>query len=168
MMHPNKKIIITFLFLICNIIVCLSLSFKSKRISTSDSKKIDELIRSIYENLQNNDWSMIENLFYENKLNISIESNRIVENYNNYDYLGKIHSISEIQLYQVYKNKAGKFIKIVGLNKEFDSQPYDYPIGNIYYIKVNVEYQNLKTNEYFFMVKDKERFRIYELKIVLL
>lgn len=102
MMHPNKKIIITFLFLICNIIVCLSLSFKSKRISTSDSKKIDELIRSIYENLQNNDWSMIENLFYENKLNISIESNRIIENYNNYDYLGKIHSISEIQLYQVY------------------------------------------------------------------
>lgn len=154
--------------MICNIIVCLSLSFKSKRISTSNSKKIDELIRSIYENLQNNDWSMIENLFYENKLNISIESNRIIENYNNYDYLGKIHSISEIQLYQVYKNKAGKFIKIVGLNKEFDSQPYDYPIGNIYYIKVNVEYQNLKTNEYFFMVKDKERFRIYELKIVLL
>ena len=154
--------------MICSIIVCLSLSFKSKRISTSDSKKIDELIRSIYENLQNNDWSMIENLFYENKLNISIESNRIIENYNNYDYLGKIHSISEIQLYQVYKNKAGKFIKIVGLNKEFDSQPYDYPIGNIYYIKVNVEYQNLKTNEYFFMVKDKERFRIYELKIVLL
>ena len=154
--------------MICNIIVCLSLSFKSKRISTSDSKKIDELIRSIYENLQNNDWSMIENLFYENKLNISIESNRIIENYNNYDYLGKIHSISEIQLYQVYKNKAGKFIKIVGLNKEFDSQPYDYLIGNIYYIKVNVEYQNLKTNEYFFMVKDKERFRIYELKIVLL
>lgn len=35
-------------------------------------------------------------------------------------------------------------------------------------LKVNVEYQNLKTNEYFFMVKDKERFRIYELKIVLL
>ena len=54
------------------------------------------------------------------------------------------------------------------VSKDFDSQPYDYPIGNIYYIKINVEYENVKTNEYFFIVKTEEKFKIYELKIVLL
>ena len=52
------------------------------------------------------------------------------------------------------------------VSKDFDSQPYDYPIGNIYYIKINVEYENVKTNEYFFIVKTEEKFKIYELKIV--
>ena len=168
MTHPNKKIFIAFFFLIFNIIFCNSLSFKSKRISNSDSKKIEELLGVIYRSFEDNDWREIENLFYKNKLNIYIESNQIIENYNNYNYLGKIHNINEIQLYQAYRNKAGKIIKKMEVSKDFDSQSYDYPIGNIYYIKINVEYENLKTNEYFFIVKTEEKFKIYELKIVLL
>ena len=168
MTHPNKKIFIAFFFLIFNIIFCNSLSFKSKRISNSDLKKIEELLGVIYRSFEDNDWREIENLFYKNKLNICIESNQIIENYNNYNYLGKIHNINEIQLYQAYRNKAGKIIKKMEVSKDFDSQPYDYPISNIYYIKINVEYENVETNEYFFIVKTEEKFKIYELKIVLL
>ena len=97
MTHPNKKIFIAFFFLIFNIIFCNSLSFKSKRISNSDSKEIEALLEVIYRSFEDNDWREIENLFYKNKLNICIESNQIIENYNNYNYLGKIHNINEIR-----------------------------------------------------------------------
>ena len=51
-------------------------------------------------------------------------------------YNDNIYNINEIQLYQAYRNKAGKIIKKMEVSKDFDSQPYDYPIGNIYYIKI--------------------------------
>ena len=168
MMLLNKKKGMMFFFLTLSILLCYSLSFRSKRISSFDSEKIEKLIKIFYANYECDDWDIIKKLFYENKINISIESKMIMENYNDYNFLGKIHNINEIPVYQFYKKRAGKILKTIYLSEEFDPQPYDYPIGNIYYVKLNIEYQNVKTNEYFFIVKDEEKFRIYELKIILL
>jgi hypothetical protein len=54
------------------------------------------------------------------------------------------------------------------LTKEFDSQPYDYPVGNIFYVKVSNEYEKKVINDYFFIIKDEDCLKIYELKKVIL
>ena len=140
-----------------------SLSFHSRRITEDEIIIIEKLINNFYEKCENDNLFLIKNDFYEKKLNIRIESNIIIKNYEDNDYLGLIREEKDMALYSNFKNKAGKCIKWNIIKYEFDTQPYDYPIGNIFYVVAKCEYKNAKTTDFFFIT---DEFKIYEIRKV--
>ena len=53
-------------------------------------------------------------------------------------------------------------------NASIVKQPYDYPVGNVYYISIDAQYENAKTRQYFFIINGHKQFEIYEYKIEIL
>ena len=62
----------------------------------------------------------------------------------------------------------GYLIKKQIVLKKFVKQPYDYPVGNVYYISIDAQYENAKTHQYFFIINGHKQFKIYEYKIEIL
>lgn len=107
--------------------------------------------------------------FFKGKVNIKIiDGYNLLTDYDN-DRFGTIETESDLNRIGIaYNQYVGYLIKKQIVLKEFVKQPYDYPVGNVYYVSIDAQYENAKTHQYFFIINGHKQFEIYEYKIEIL
>ena len=162
------SIIFTFLFVI-PIFSGWLIDKDTRKLTFEEDVKVSNVIENFYFDYFKLDYAKIKELFFEEQVNIRItDGHNLLTDYE-YNYFGTIETESDLnRIGRAYNQYVGSLIKKQIVLKESVNQPYDYPVGNVYYVNVDVQYKNAKTYQYFFIINEHNQFKIYEHKIEIL
>ncbi|WP_277056438.1 hypothetical protein [Treponema socranskii] len=162
------SIIFTFLFVIPIFSEWL-IDKDTRKLTFEEDVKVSNVIENFYFDYFKLDYAKIKELFFEEQVNIRItDGHNLLTDYE-YNYFGTIETESDLnRIGGAYNQYVGSLIKKQIVLKEFVNQPYDYPVGNVYYVNVDVQYKNARTYQYFFIINEHNQFKIYEHKIEIL
>lgn len=167
-----KKYLLFFILLFLYEFAFVLSSFTSiidgnRTITEEEEKCINKILEKYHINLTKLDFDTLKNEFYNQTVKISIEYNNTYSKYDlTNEYMGEIRNSKSFEkIFHSFNNFAGDMKTLYIESVIFSKQPYDYPIGNIYYLVLKKEYKNLSTKEIFFISKDTGK--IYEHIIIL-
>ena len=141
----------------------------TRDLTFEEDVKVSKVIEDFYSDCFKLDYAKIKKFFFKGKVNINIiDGHNLLTDYED-DRFGTIETESDFNRIGIaYNQYVGCLIKKQIVLKEFVKQPYDYPVGNVYYISIDAQYENAKTHQYLFIINGHKQFKIYEYKIEIL
>ena len=161
-----KKYKFTFiLFLLENIsslTLFTSLIDGDRKLTHKEEIFVNNVIEEYFANLRSHSFNNIKKSFYEEQVKISIEYNDTLLKYNSEkEYMGIINDSKSFEkIFRNFNKAAGELESIKIESIIFSKQPYDYPIGNVFYLVLNKKFKNFSTKEIIYISKDTGK--IYE------
>ena len=127
-----------------------------RKINMEEQLLINNILDEYYKCLTEQVFSNVEEFFHEKKVQISIEYNDTFTKYDSgKEYMGIItNSFTFDSIYHNFSKYAGNFETMKIESVIFSKQPYDYPIGNVFYLVLETKYKKFKTKEIMFISKD--------------
>ena len=127
----------------------------SSELTSDETDVVSKLIEGYYADFLNLEYKDMKKYFYGENVNIKIkDGSHPLTDYGK-SYYGNIDSEDSYKkIASNYKQHMGDFIKKEFASMEFVLQPYDYPIGNIFFAELRGKYQNYESYENFFIQKD--------------
>lgn len=114
----------------------------TRDLTFEEDVKVSKVIEDFYSDCFKLDYAKIKKFFFKGKVNINIiDGHNLLTDYED-DRFGTIETESDL-------NRIGI-------------------AGNVYYISIDVQYENAKTHQYFFIINGHKQFEIYEYKIEIL
>ena len=162
------SVIVTLLFFLPNFLQWL-IDKDNRQLTIEEDVEISKLIDDFYSDYFKSDYSKLKNFFFEEKVNINIaDGHSLLTDYEN-NLFGTIKSESDFhRIYTTCNQYLGNLRQKQIVSKKFVLQPYDYPVGNIYYLDMNVQFENAESHQHFFIINEHGQFKIYEVKIEIL
>lgn len=157
----NKISIIILLF--CSMFFC---SFGRNQVLSKniDFEEYIDFSNLIFENEILFDFERLNNLFFDERSHLVIQDEHKTEEGDVFtdeqNYVFK-NEIKEYEHIQGILSSLGKIKNYSIKTYNFEKSIYDVHVNNLYYILYNVEYENYKTIEYFWLKKDKDKIYIY-------
>ena len=127
------SIIFTFLFVI-PIFSGWLIDKDTRKLTFEEDVKVSNVIEDFYFDYFKLDYVKIKELFFEGQVNIRItDGHNLLTDYE-YNYFGTIETESDLnRIGGAYNQYVGSLIEKQIVLNEFVNQPYDYPVGNVYY-----------------------------------
>ena len=165
MKTKTKYLCSFFLIIIFFSSVLFGMNIKNHKIITQNRSEVEKIVNSFYALIASEKKTYnIQNLFLDDKVNISFVDNNIISNYENEVGVGNCSAEGDFYLkYNEFKTYTGQFMKYKITSIQFHSAILDYPIDNIIYVTVETEYQN-KTSVDCFSIENNSM-KIYEIRI---
>ncbi len=130
-----------------------------KPVSSSNDFAIRKHFEQFYEALEFSSLG-IDSWFLNSKVDFSIQDGILPVETDKVE--GHVNSpVCFNELFQLFSEYVGKMQKYSVVNIEYYIQPYDVPESYLYYVKVEVLYENYKTFESFFLKKVNEEWKIF-------
>jgi hypothetical protein len=164
-MWKNKRFIsIIFLVLLVSIIIVFFavpafinrlIDEESRELTSAEKNIVSRIIDQYYDDFSCLRYENVKKYFYDGNINISVRDGIHPTTDYERNYYGLIASEEDFKkIASNYKEHAGINVIKEFTSMEFVLQPYDYPVGNVYFVELKNKYQNCETYEKFFIQKD--------------
>jgi hypothetical protein len=128
------------------------------RVKQIEKLEIDRFLNNFYENIETNfENCNVKDMFFKKNIEFYIQDN--IEN-----RINIINNNSEeefLTLMNDFKSKSGDIVEWKIYKLDFRKHVYDIEINNLFIIKNDVIYENLKSFETFFLKKTEQGLQIY-------